>query len=496
MKFTFYFLVLVSVVILSCNRANNKNINNDDDNGNNQAVGQLDPAFNNNGIVIINNALNPLGTTRKELRPLVKDPNSGQPERIYNRKNRKEKAVSLIPGVRVIEEVSLYAAAEDSQKRIIAVGDNGDRGAVDLVDLVLVRINNNGTLDTTFGGGDGLIEDDAKGDDVADHTRDMEIDSDGKIVVVGFGADDDDGTTVRDMIVRRFNDDGTRDNTFGGGDGLFVDVNTDSEGSAFEFDADGKIVVAGTIDDEAALWRLNSDGTLDTTFDGDGFVTLDAGTRANDVAIDGDGKIVICGDNFLDDDQGGVNNGDVNAFVARFNDDGTLDTTFDVDGIVNIDDVIEAAGQDILNAIAIDGAGKIVAAGHANNAGNEGDFQILVTRLNSDGSADDNFGTDSVVLVEFVVDEDHEGHDVIIDGNSILVTGRVSDNGATSAMLTARFNNNGTLDTTFSQDGIFVTQEPEEQEIVGNSLFIDSQARIVITGEFSGDPQGAVWRLR
>ena len=97
--------------------------------------------------------------------------------------------------------------------------------------------------------------------------------------------------------------------------------------------SDGKIVVAGDVDngsnDDFAVARYNADGSLDTTFDGDGKVTTAIGTAEIDayaVAIQADGKIVVAGDAY---------NGSDNDFaVVRYNADGSLDTTFDGDGKV------------------------------------------------------------------------------------------------------------------------------------------------------------------
>src|SRR5687768_8915063 len=90
---------------------------------------------------------------------------------------------------------------------------------------------------------------------------------------------------------------------------------------------DGKIVVVGTSNDDFALVRLHPDGSLDTSFDGDGkvFTTFGAIEAGRSVALHADGKIVV----------GGTANG--NFALARYNADGSLDTTFDGDGRVTVD---------------------------------------------------------------------------------------------------------------------------------------------------------------
>lgn len=115
--------------------------------------------------------------------------------------------------------------------------------------------------------------------------------------------------------------------------------------------ADGKIVTAGTSADDFALARYNPDGSLDTTFSDDGKLTTDFGSRdeANAVAVQNDGKIVAAG-----------NADESNDFaLARYNADGSLDTTFSGDGKVTTDFGSSGAAR----AVSVQGDGKIVAAG-------------------------------------------------------------------------------------------------------------------------------------
>ena len=185
----------------------------------------------------------------------------------------------------------------------------------------LARYNTDGSLDTTFGGDGRVINSFSYRDDA----RAVAVQGDGKIVVVGRAQ-----LGKYDFLVVRYNADGSLDTTFDG-DGW---VTTDFAGShdrayAVTLQTDGKIVVAGsallgpTIND-FALARYNSDGSLDTSFDGDGRATTSfhpAGSNdfAYDVAVQTDGKIVAAGYTWSD---GG-------AFaLARYNSDGSLDTSF------------------------------------------------------------------------------------------------------------------------------------------------------------------------
>jgi serralysin len=133
-----------------------------------------------------------------------------------------------------------------------------------------------------------------------------------------------------------------------------------------DIQGDGKIVAAGLAsvsgDAQFSLARYNTDGSLDTSFDGDGLVTTDiAGDfdQAQAVALEGNGKILAAGL--------AVFSGTVDFALARYNTNGSLDTTFSGDGKVTTD---FAGMDDVAFAVAIQANGRIVAAGRVNNSGN------------------------------------------------------------------------------------------------------------------------------
>src|SRR5262249_32374064 len=132
---------------------------------------------------------------------------------------------------------------------------------------------------------------------------------------------------------------------------------------AVALQADGKIVVAGT-NGGFLLLRYNADGSLDTSFDGDGIATTTAGGAqvAYGVAVQADGKIVAAGSGF-------TLNG-TTAFqpfaVARLNADGSPDAAFDGDGVATTD---FGPDFDAAHAVAVQADGKIVAAGLSANSG-------------------------------------------------------------------------------------------------------------------------------
>ena len=152
-------------------------------------------------------------------------------------------------------------------------------------------------------------------------------------------------------------------------------------GATGALQSDGKIVLAGTNGD-FALTRFNTDGNLDTTFSLDGKENTDfesGNDIANSVAIRSDGKIVVAGSSRWNDE----------AYedwtVARYNINGTLDTTFSKDGKLTKD---FGSAYESANSVAIQGDGKIVVAGYTSNSDN---FDFAIIRYNTEGTPDSKF---------------------------------------------------------------------------------------------------------
>lgn len=249
---------------------------------------------------------------------------------------------------------------------------------------------------------------------------------------------------------------GSIDTSFG--DGGFVrtsyfDTNNDSEYNriyAIAIQSDGKIVVAGemglnesgTTNVNFIVARYNQNGTLDTSFGTGGFVVADFGDSdyANAIAIQSDGKIVVGG---MSD---GDNDNDARFALARFKSDGTLDEEFDDDGMVTTK--IKPDVEDQISALAIDDGGNIVAVG-----GSGYDCAIAVYKPN--GQLKNDFGSNGIVTEDFSASSDHATSVKIQDGK-IVVTLDYAESG-TSKFALARFKSDGNLDTSFDGDGKVIT---------------------------------------
>lgn len=306
------------------------------------------------------------------------------------------------------------AVAIQADGKIVVAGNSTPTGGSS--NVVLARLNANGTLDATFGADgnadgtpDGVVQVSfGNGDDAVDA---IAIQLDGKIVVAGDTTSNSGGS--QNMMVARVNANGSLDATFGAGnadgtpDGV-VSISLgdgNDEAKAVAIQADGKIVIAGNTvgsDDSSniAVARLNSDGSLDVTFgagnadntpNGVVAISLSNGDdKAKAVALQADGKILVGGVTVAADNSS-------NVAVARLNSDGTLDTTFGAgtddgtpDGSVSVS---FGAGDDKLKGLLLQADGKILIAG--SNTAADGSSNAVVARLNSNGALDSSFGEDS-----------------------------------------------------------------------------------------------------
>ncbi|HEY7056794.1 MAG TPA: Calx-beta domain-containing protein [Vicinamibacterales bacterium] len=236
---------------------------------------------------------------------------------------------------------------------------------------------------------------------------------------------------------------GSLDATFG--DGGKVTDGLPGGATAMALQADGKIVLLGGL----KLARYNPDGRIDAGFGTAGTATilfngglLDA---ADDVAIQPDGRIVVVGitrvgtqDDFA---------------LARFNQDGTPDASFGINGTVSTD---FAGSTDRAWAVVVDADGRIVVAGHAATPSpTGGDNDFAVARYTNAGTLDPTFGTGGKVMTNIAGRTDLAFAARLQSDEKIVVTGRVADGGGdTPDVGLVRYNVDGTLDTAFGTNGI------------------------------------------
>lgn len=306
-----------------------------------------------------------------------------------------------------------------------------------------------GDLDTSFGVVGGYTITDLAGAQLDERPYDTAIQTDGKIVVVGYR---DSATLpfVSDHLVVRFNTDGTLDTTFSG-DGYITiqDVGQYGASQAVVIQPDGKIVVAGGAgvgSSTAFIFRLEPDGDLDTTFSGDGIQTVTSTGTILSMALGTDGKIAAS--TYYN---GGAFPSGYLTYVLRFNADGTLDTTFDGDGKRLINDVTSQTVH-FPYGTAIQSDGKIVVAGQSSN--NITFYDVALVRLQTNGSFDNTFDSDGVVRTQLATQESKAKSVIVQSDGKIVAAGGISQPSTTAVDPGIfRYNSDGSLDTTFDGSG-------------------------------------------
>jgi uncharacterized delta-60 repeat protein len=247
---------------------------------------------------------------------------------------------------------------------------------------------------------------------------------------------------------------GDLDPTFGGDGKVTTNFRSGEELRNVAIDADGEIVVAGCTGGHGspiALARYNPNGTLDTSFGGGGKVTTDLAHKGGDCALD----VAIQDDGkIVAAGHSGFGGPHAKFAVVRYRPDGTLDKTFGGDGWVSTDFTPDS---DFAAAVAIQADGKIIAAGQSGVFG--ANTMFALARYNPDGTRDTTFGEHGQVTTDFTGGDDGANAVGLQSDGKIVVAGGAgtdSDFGGTGFAL-ARYEADGTLDTSFGEDGLVTT---------------------------------------
>jgi len=308
-----------------------------------------------------------------------------------------------------------------------------------------------GATDQTFGGGDGSVTSYflPNGHAVANS---IAVQADGKILVLG-------GTWVptaagtSQIALARYLANGDLDNSFSGDGKLNTQVNgKETYGNAMLVLPNGKILLTGKVSGNnlsaIALFRYNADGSLDNTFDGDGIASTP------ESSFDRSGlSIAMQADGKIVVGGTVTNGASGNSEIAllRFNANGQLDTGFDGDGMVQTQ---IGESHAVAYAVMVQPNGKIVAGGYATFGGYK---DAVVLRYNSNGTLDNSFSGDGIATTSMATLDDYAYDAALQADGKIVVTGYAHQSGtgydAIVTFAAARFKTNGTLDQTFSGDG-------------------------------------------
>ena len=373
--------------------------------------------------------------------------------------------------------------------KILVAGYSATNPATGDQDFSLIRLNTDGSLDATFDGDGKAIIDVGGSQDIA---TSMTLQADGKILVAGYSVNFTIGNY--DFSLLRLNADGSLDTTFDGDGRAIIDV-----GGSYNFatsmtvQADGRILGAGTrynaalSNSEFSLLRLNADGSLDTTFDGDGQAIIPVVVASSDysfasMVLQADGKILGAGTSYDI-----IGNWDFS--LLRLNADGSLDATFDGVGKVLID---VGGSYDQATSMTLQADGKILVAGNSTNP-STGDQDFSLIRLNADGSLDATFDGDGKAIIDVGGSTDFATSVTLQADGKILLAGYSTNpaSGDTDFSL-IRLNADGSLDTTFDGDGRAII------DVVGvydfaTSVTLQADGKILVAG--SSDNRFSLIRL-
>jgi len=366
------------------------------------------------------------------------------------------------------------AVAMQSDGKIVVAGTGADNGDT------LIRLNTDGTLDSSFGSGG-----------IANFTPQqisfgffaLSIQSDGKMVAAADGA-----LNGREAVmqVARVNTDGSLDTSFGSG-GFTSAVAFPLESGNLALQPDGKILVAAGIDnpngEPSEMARFTASGALDATFGGGAGVVNLAYPGPTQIAVQTSGKILVASGGaarLIFQAQPAAQPGS----ITRYNSNGTVDKTFGSAGTV--------ASVASASSLLVQSDGKIVVAGSLtsklNTPGTANDVGFGIIRYSSNGVLDSSFGAKGVAMVDFGVNAPVSGAFALaIQSNGDLVAagaagGTVFENKIVSAFGLARFTSAGKLDTTFGSNGTVITTVATGQYSWVDSLAIQSDGKIVAAG--------------
>jgi uncharacterized delta-60 repeat protein len=359
-------------------------------------------------------------------------------------------------------------------------------------EFALARYANDGSLDTSFGNG-GLVTTPFPGYPYGGASQ-VVVQPDGRIIAAGSvgGYSPPTKMTYAVYALARYNSDGSLDTSFGTGGLVTVGPQLSRGGagvSGLALLPDGRILVAGSTTpgylSQFALVRFDSDGRRDTSFGNGGIVTTSfpgfQSALAYCMTLQPDGSIVV----------GGLvspNGGYPRFAVARYTGDGHLDSSFGTGGLATAS--FGATFDEHATGVAVLADGRILASGFT--FGTSGRFALA--EFDSDGRLDSSFGTGGQVTTSFPGFQSAEAYGMAVQSNGrILVTGGVYNGSVYNQFGSARYNSDGSLDSSFGTGGL-VTTDFGGPFALGVDVVIQPDGRIVVAGSSIG-PSGSNTRF-
>lgn len=270
------------------------------------------------------------------------------------------------------------------------------------------------------------------------------------------------------FLSARYNSNGSIDTTFNATGYVMTPFNIASYGNCIGIQNDGKILIGGSTQDSSSFYsfavaRYSSTGVLDGTFGTGGFVKLSGGSSVESLAVDDiNGKIYLVGSYV---------NGISYATISCIDFNGDIVNTFGTSGFV-----VDPIGFYASFKSCVIQSGKIVAVGYAKT--NENQEHILLCRYNDDGSYDSSFNTTGKVFTYRT--SPCRANAVTVQPTGEIIVAGATGNPNSSKVIVLRYQNNGTLDTTFNGTGFVSTYIGDRSS--ADSIILQSDGKIVVSG--------------
>jgi uncharacterized delta-60 repeat protein len=322
----------------------------------------------------------------------------------------------------------------------------------------LIRLNSNGSLDNTFGD-NGFVR---LPNQLEFFKTSIAIQENGKIMVGGSSYQFQNGNAFFDASLIQLNPDGGLDLTFGvGGIAIWTLPYASGSINSIAIQQDNKTVVSTY----RGLFRFNEDGTIDSSFGLNGSI-LTSSNFYFDLKIQTDGKIVVVGSTAI---VAGV----YRKAIFRYNANGSPDSTFDGDGVAEIEFV-----NGFIESLEIQSDGKIIVAAATN--------RLSLLRFNPDGSLDEKFGEYGVYKHWSILPNvDVYQVSIVLQSDDKIISTMLQGNTPGGDFEIVRHNSDGSLDTTFGSGGLATTGDFAGKSGL-NSMAIQGDGKIVAVGGYGG----------
>jgi uncharacterized delta-60 repeat protein len=360
--------------------------------------------------------------------------------------------------------------------KIVAAGTAWyQSGSYFLSNILVMRLNSNGTIDSSFGEGGTVRTNIYSVNNLSvDDAFAIKVLTNGTILIGGTSYD----YAQHRMVFVEYKSNGVINTSFGSGGAVLIDINhRDDEIFDMAVQPDGKIIGAGeyfnvTSSYDVAVVRLLSNGSLDNTFGTNGIVTTRVGAGgdvAKSIALQSNGKIVIAGSTRT------TTQAKDDILSIRYNENGTIDSSFGLNGIY-IKDI--GGDNDVANSVKIQPDNKIILGGYATlNAVNN----FLSLRLKNSGTPDVSYGSNGMVTTS-IFNQGDAANAMILQADGKIIEAGQSTNGASTFFSSIRYNTNGALDDSYSNDGIHVFSIGNSNDKAGKMVKLPWNNTLLLCG--------------